>query len=325
MRPSRILLITFFLTLLAQPAPADGRRASDGTESVLVMREEALCRTPQCRLGDLLKSGPNPELADRVVERSPEPGGCKKISRNRLYRLLSDWGWRGRLDGPETVLVRSPGVELDPASLRPRVTARLDSLLALSGYERTTELAPWPESLVMTSSHVRWELIFDARQEGRESAVSLLLTDEGGFSRRLPMRVRCRRPARVPVAARDMAAGEDLEIWEFSVRDLLTVDGAPLGVEELSGAVTRGAVEAGQVLTRRNMKPAVLVRAGREVEVRLARGAVTVSLGGIAQSDGALGDLITVRHLDTKLLRRYRVTGPSQVSPSYLESVGEGS
>ena len=83
--------------------------------------------------------------------------------------------------------------------------------------------------------------------------------------------------------------------------------------ELLAAAVVEKAgwpIEEGEVLTQNNRRPSVLVRAGREVEVRLERGAVTVTMKGIAQGDGALGELVGIRHLGTRELRRYRVTGP---------------
>jgi hypothetical protein len=50
-----------------------------------------------------------------------------------------------------------------------------------------------------------------------------------------------------------------------------------------------------------------------------------VSLRGIARSDGALGDLVSVRHIGDRSLRRYRVAGPGLVVPSYIQAQGDDS
>ncbi|MBN2169786.1 MAG: flagellar basal body P-ring formation protein FlgA [Candidatus Krumholzibacteriota bacterium] len=295
---------------------ASGAAGAAGAEA-LRLREAAACAGPELRLAELLAPGQDCALGDRVVARSPAPGRDGRISRRRLARLLADWGWRGRLDGPEMVRLDSPGVVLDLAPLARAVGARADSLLAAAGLRRAGELAGWPGELVLSSRRVRWQLALDGEPAGREARLGLELTDAAGFTARCRLRCRCARPDRVPVAVRALASGEALADWRWEERDLLAVDGEPLAAGALAGAVARRAVAAGEVLTRRVLAPPHLVTAGREVEIRLEHGAVTVSTRGVARGDGALGDLVTVKHLDGGALRRYRVVGPGRVAPAY--------
>jgi len=311
----RVAVACILLAVLAAPAAAGG-----GT---LRLREAVTCASTELRLAELLAPGQDCELASRVVARSPAPGREGRISRRRLARLLADWGWRGRLEGPESIRLASPGVALDLAPLTDAVTARADSLLAAAGLRRASELAGWPRELVLSSRRVRWHLELAGDPAGREARLALALTDAAGFPARCRLHCRCERPGRVPVAAGALAPGESVADWRWEERDLLAVDGEPLAAGALAGAVARRPVAAGEVLTRRILAPRHLVTAGREVEIRLERGVVSVSTRGVARGDGALGDLVTVRHLDGGALRRYRVVGPGRVAPAYRQVEGE--
>ncbi len=316
-------LLLAVLLLVAAGAQADTGAGADA--GGIRMRADATCGGPEYRVADLITGAIAPELADRVVGRSPAPGTSRQLSRRRLERMLAGWGWRGGLSGPEWLRLSSPGVELDTAVLLRRVEARLDTLLAERGLSRQGQLSGWPAKLVLSTSRLRWELELEEGRKMARAAARVVLTDRAGFEARISLRFRCKRLAQVVVAAADLGAGRELVSWRMEERDLFTVDGRPLVASELTGAVARRAVKPGETLTTRNMKPAVLVRAGREVEVRVLRGAVSVSLTGIAQRDGSLGDVIAVRHLEGRTLRRYRVTGPGTVAPAYLERTGDRS
>lgn len=281
------------------------------------------CRGPELRLAELVAEGDLGELGElgeRVVARSPAPGRSRDLARHRLARLLADWGWRGRLIGPERIVLRTPGVELDTARLRAAVTARLDEELAAAGLRRDGELAGLPASLRLSSRRVRWDLELLSGRPARAAAARLRVEDGQGFETSLRLDYRCTRPLRVAVAGRELPRQAVLADWRFEERDGLRLDGEPLGDADLAGAVATRRIAAGEVLTRANSRPAPLVRAGREVEVRLRRGAVTVTLRGVARGDGALGELVTVKHEDTRALRRYRVAGPGIVVPAYIDT-----
>jgi flagella basal body P-ring formation protein FlgA len=284
------------------------------------LRDEVRCTGPQLRLDDLVAAGATGELGARVVGTSPRPGRSGEMGRERLRRLLADWGWRGRLAGPERIRLHTPGIELAAGPLRAAVQARLDSLLEARGLARSGETEGWPRSLIFASEQLRWDLQLPEAFAGAGGRAALRLTDAAGFESRANLRFRCAKPVRVALCGAPLSTGERPVAWEWAEGDAFALEGAPLHEEELAEAVARRAVAAGEALTRGNLRPAPLVQAGREVTILLERGAVRVRRKGIARGDGALGDLVPVAQMDGRSLGRYRVRGPATVVPAYLHS-----
>jgi flagella basal body P-ring formation protein FlgA len=304
--------------LIAVWALAAGARPAAGREATLSLKADVVCAGPRLPLAAVVAGELPASLASRELGDSPAPGTERTLERRRLRRQLAAWGWSGELTGPEAVRVRTPGVVLDGASLAAAAVARLDALLAAEGLERLGEPDGLPERIVLSGASLRWEVELAAGQRGARRLATLGVTDRAGFSVRYRLRVACAKPVAVPVAAAAVRAGEAVTAWNIASVDSLALAGAPLTPPELAEAVARRTITAGEPLTRRNVKPSLLVRAGREVEISLRRGAVSVSLKGIARRDGGLGDIVTVRRLDNRGLERYRVVGPDRVAPPYI-------
>ncbi|MEZ4395626.1 MAG: flagellar basal body P-ring formation chaperone FlgA [Candidatus Krumholzibacteriia bacterium] len=293
----------------------------------LVLRARVDCGGPSLTLGDLLAQGSAGALDARRVAGSPAPGRSATLSKRRLERQLADWGWRGRVEGPDSLRLATPGVILDTRALRAAVgaelTTRLDSLgLRLDG----ESVDGWPEPLCCATSRVRWTLTLPPTPPRASGVARLSLEDAAGFASEVALRFRCARPVQVGVATLSQPRGATLSAWTLEERDAFAIDGEALDPAGLVGAQLREPLHPGDVITRRNVRPAPLVKSGREVEVRLVRGAVSVSLRGIARGDGALGDLVTVQPLDGGgAQRRYRVAGPGVVVPSYVPLSGGSS
>ena len=311
------LIIALVLTTLA----AAGLASAES----LRLKAEHLCAGPELMLGDVIAAGSAGDLDGRRIGESPAPGESRSLTRRRLTRLLADWGWRGRLEGPETVLLRTPGVVLDTERLREAVEGQLRRELESFGLRLKEIEGGWKDELRLSTTRVRWDLGLPNRIEQRSNVARLELSDAFGFRCRLQLRFRCERPMQVAVAEGGIPRGATISGWRFEERDGFTIAGTPLTPAELPGAVATTALQPDQVITRGNTRPAPMVRAGREVEVRLQRGAVTVTLRGIARGDGALGEMVSVRHMDSRELRRYRVAGPGIVVPSYTQAAGGNS
>jgi flagella basal body P-ring formation protein FlgA len=293
-----------------------------GESSRMSLRESIICGGPEYRVGELLESCPDAELAGHILGRSPRPGGKITLTRNRLERILSRLGWDGALTGARRIELTTPLVELDPTALEPAVVARLEEDLGRRGLQLNGKIQGWPRSLRLSTTSLRWQLDLDGRFSGRDASARIEITDRGGFQTSFRISFRCSKNIQVPVAVAAMKPGEMLNDWTFEERDSFRLDGRPLTQVELQGSVARRHLKTGQPITVGNMKASPLVTRGREVTIGLQRGAVSVTMSGIAQGDAALGDLVMVRHLDTRKLRRYRVTGQDRVSPTYIELSG---
>ncbi len=291
----------------------------------LELRGHLDCSAADVNLGDLVARGSAEDYTDRVVTQAPEPGASKTLSRRRLARQLADWGWRGHLTGPETITLFTPGVVLKTERLREVVELRLATDLEELGLRLVEVNTGWTEELLLSDSRVRWTLDLPNRIEQHLNLARLTVVDTAGFERRLRLSFRCSSPQQVAVAGKRLLRGAPVSDWRFEERDDFEIQGTPLTPAELAGAVARRPIEAGATITRSNTRPVPLVRSGREVQIRLERGAVTVSLRGIARGDGVLGDLVSVRHIGDRSLRRYRVAGPGLVVPSYIQVEGDDS
>lgn len=312
------VLALLVLGLLPLAAPA-------AEQETLALRESLACTSRVVLLGELIAAGSAGALDARRVAQSPAPGETALLDRERLARQLADWGWTGRLSGPARVELHTPGVvvALEPlaSAVRAELAARLDSLgLRLAG-----EVEGWPAELVCAAPRLQWHLALPDGQPSASGSARLTLTDAAGFEQVLALEFPCARPLRVGVVTAPHPRGARLSEWREEERDAFHISGEPLPLAALPGALLGEPLRAGEVVTRRNARPAPLVKAGREVEVRLERGGVTVSLRGIAREDGALGELVSVKHLDGQVQRRYRVAGPGLVVPSYLNQPGGSS
>jgi len=305
------------LTLMIPPLSAMGQE--------LHLKAHVTCRGPRIAFGMLVEEGESAPFADRRVGEAPRPGEAMSVSRARLQRRLWDWGWRGRLVGPGKIMAKTPSVDLSTAPIREDVIARLDSMLGRDGLHLSGEIKGWSDRIRLSNPHIHWSLDLRGKRRFRNRSAELRIEDSAGFGVAALLRFHCRMPVAVAVAKRDLAEGETLGAWEMQERDAFLIDGTPLGEEELRAAVCSRAVKKGCPLTDRNLETGLLVRAGREVEIMLRRGPVTVRMMGVAQADGQLGDRIYVRPLDGGPSRRYRVVGSGRVSPSYTKPEGETS
>jgi flagella basal body P-ring formation protein FlgA len=291
----------------------------------LQLKERHVCEKAEVRLGDLLYEGNLAPNAERVMCEAPKPGTAVSMSRARLQRRLWDMGWRGNLEGPETLRIETPSVTLSMAPLMETVKAQLSDQLEKDGLRLEGEIKGWVESIRLSDSRIRWNLELRGKPGFRNRSASLQIEDSKGFQESILLRFHCRMPLIVAVAISDLKEGESLKDWEYAEHDGFFLDGDPLDPEVLQDAVSKRKIEKGSPLTTRNLRAGLLVREGREVEIHLSRGPVTVTLMGVAQADGALGERVSVRHMDSGELHRYRVTGEGRVSPSYVNLEEESS
>jgi flagella basal body P-ring formation protein FlgA len=79
------------------------------------------------------------------------------------------------------------------------------------------------------------------------------------------------------------------------------------------------------VLSARDLQPPRLVRRGRAVELIYARPGLQLRALGIAQADGALGELVRVVNPDSQQQLQGVVIGPDQVALGGSAPAADGS
>lgn len=104
------------------------------------------------------------------------------------------------------------------------------------------------------------------------------------------------------VARQPLTNGEtfDAALLETRRVDLLRErDALPAAVGDRTFIFTRG-VQAGRLLTWRDVARRPLVKKGELVEVSAADGMLVVTMKALAMQNGAAGEVVTVRNLDSK-------------------------
>jgi flagellar basal body P-ring formation protein FlgA len=153
-------------------------------------------------------------------------------------------------------------------------------------------------------------------ESGRFSA--LLVGAVGGQVRfRLPAEGRAQELISLPVLVRPVAAGEVIAAADV---DWMTATAGRLrpnsvtAATQLIGAEARRPLQPGRMLSVGDLQAPRLVLRGRAVQLIYARPGLKLSALGLAQTDGALGDLVRVVNADSRRQLQGVVIGPDRVA-----------
>jgi flagella basal body P-ring formation protein FlgA len=127
----------------------------------------------------------------------------------------------------------------------------------------------------------------------------------------------------VLVASETLARNEPIPADAVEVRDvdLTRLAGEPVrALDDLDGRVPLRTLGAGRTITADLVGPALVVRRNAPVELRVRRGALTVTARGVAKTDGAPGDVIPAVNAATGS----RLVGRVEADGSLLVLAGEG-
>jgi flagellar basal body P-ring formation protein FlgA len=162
-------------------------------------------------------------------------------------------------------------------------------------------------------------VVEELRYEAASGRFSALLVGTTGATLRfrLPALGRAESLALLPVLARRIDAGEqigaaDLE-WIMLAPGRLRATSLT-EARQLIGSEARRPLAPGRVLSERDLQPPRLVRRGRAVALVYARPGLQLRALGIAQADGALGELVRVVNPDSQQQLQGVVVGPDQVA-----------
>lgn len=271
------------------------------------------------RLGDLSLSPVPPEAAGVLMAEADRTGESTYVTRQGVLRRLVALGQADavQLAGAERCVIRFGGAALDPAALQSEAERLAGTLLPAP---RPGAPATWCEVILPAGAvAVRgaWSLACNRREPlppGR-SQLRLELLD-GWQTRELPATVVVHTHGEVAVTRVGVACDEAVTEAQFEWRwtDLAEV---PAGLvsdrASLSGHSAARDLRAGEPLRVADLKSTPLIRAGDNVELRVQRGGVAVSVRALARQAGCLGQTIPVRNELTGRLVNARVAGAGLV------------
>lgn len=140
---------------------------------------------------------------------------------------------------------------------------------------------------------------------------------DGALRFRLPAEGRVRALVEVPVPARGLAAGariDGADLDHVAMRASRLPRGALTDEAQLIGAEARRRLTAGRPVRERDVQEPRLVHRGRTVRLVYDRPGLRLTALGTAREDGALGELVRVRNVDSRQHVQGVVTGPDEVT-----------
>lgn len=121
------------------------------------------------------------------------------------------------------------------------------------------------------------------------------------------------------VLRRGVERGESIDssICEMRRTDFLRERDAIPAAAELDGFAAKRGLDAGAAITWRDLERRPLVLRGQSVEVSATDGALSISMKALALQNGALGETITVRNLQSRRDFSAVVTATNQVRVTF--------
>jgi flagella basal body P-ring formation protein FlgA len=252
---------------------------------------------------------------DTAVADSPSPGWRRALSAADLDAALTRAGASAGASGPLCAEYRT--VEPPVAE----ITAAFRAALA----ERFPESANWTVSLAdharapVPPGPVRFHRISSVAPDS--GSASRLYRGYVGYAggRRFPLWARFRTEVEAArlVAARDLVPGVPVDrewIREERVRIPAPGPATAVSAADLAGKAPARAIPAGSALDRSQFRSPPLVSRGDRVRVDVRSGAARLTLSGLAESTGRMGDRIAVANAASGRRFMAVVEGPGVVA-----------
>lgn len=299
------------LTLLTTTALVLASAAADAA----ALRNNVIVENDTVKLGDIFDDAGF--YADRTVVNAPAPGKRLTLDVNflaeaaRLYRV--DWRPTSRFD---RVIVERAGKTIGTQE----IIQRLRTDLAAEGMAKDAHIELANRNFeINIPLHMSTDL--DVRNVNFDASTGrfnvLVLVGGGSNPQRLMLSGRSYATSPVPVLRRAMSPGEiirkeDIEIVhrreDQMARDAVT---DPL---RLIGTTPRSRLRSGEPLRDTDTRAPLMVSRNAQVVIRLVHGPMTLTAQGKAEDEGARGDVIRVRNLQSNKTIEATITGPDTVA-----------
>ncbi len=284
---------------------------------VISIGERVEVNSDQLRLGDIAQIRPaDAETAKVPIGYAPYPGHYRWITRSDIENYLHKWGLDQKVEIQmnERVLITRQSQQVDRTRIEEKVQEFLSSLnpeLKIS--VRQIQI---PEDLFLPVGPV--ELSIDPPASvARLSGLSLKVDFYLGGDRLKSQWIRLDAVAEAPVVVlkREVLYGQALRRSDLGVevRQFDRLEGVFTNLDDVVGSVAKRSLPEGEVVTKKDLKEAVLVNRG-DVVTLLARGsAFVVNTLGRSRDSGSKGDTVVIENLDSKQLVHATVIGSKTV------------
>ncbi len=285
----------------------------------VTLRPAATVRQEQITVGDVadLTGSDAQTTAARAVVLGPSPvvGASRTLRRDQIAWRLAQSQVSATVAGATNVSVTRVVRTVTAAELDQAAQECLRQATGADGGELSLTLLSPAHDASVPDGPLQIAGTLSGPALGTQRAILVTVTCGERVVHTQTLRYRMQRQADVAIAARPLRAGESLTTSDWSVQhsDVAGLAGRPLAPAEMEGRRLRHSISAGAVLTVENTEPMPLVLRGHAVTVSVLIGAVTVTCDGIAQSDGAAGEVIKILNPTSKEFFTATVSGPGRV------------
>ena len=153
-----------------------------------------------------------------------------------------------------------------------------------------------------------------ALEPGRHT-VPVMVQVEGLTVARVQSAVTLKQRVRTPVLQRDFRRGELVGDGDVQLQEVELSSPLPERVRDLESVVGKGVtrdVRAGQPLLEKWLELPLAVDRGDRVRVTLIRGGLRIETSGVAMQRGRVGESISIRNAQSKVLFDAQITAPGE-------------
>jgi flagellar basal body P-ring formation protein FlgA len=241
------------------------------------------------------------KLSDLALGDAPEFGEVRSFSSRAISEIL-----RSKLEDtdlkieiPSNIVVKNVASKIDAATLKKRISDNVKRGCGECSVEVRDVMVPVFETPSLSST---WDLTPDWSRVRGAFQIPLEISDRSGRKSTYWITGRANILAKVAIAKRNLIIGEKIheEDIEFQERDITYNADAITDVKDAIGSQIRMTVMARGLITRSTIQKAPALVRGQNVTVRMGEGTWNVSIKGVAEQNGSVGDQVRVLNSITK-------------------------
>ncbi len=283
--------------------------AEPGVDTVhLVLKPEVIVSASEVRLGDVADISANKQtlqksLEDMVIATAPRVGYVEQITRLQLMNLLKTRPDSGasqiEWSGPGLIKIRTAAQTVTAADLGDSAIKGVRAQLADQFPALEIKLGTVPKDVAVPNGDLALRIRpVDANQLYAKIAVWVDIFVNGNIYRSVVVPLYLHQENEVLIAKRNIPEGSNAITSDFESRrdNVIGINGV-VGKSELNGNSLRlgKAIAQGQVLTSKHLVQNGAVLRGDWVRLIYADAAISLETRGMAEQNGQIGDLISLK------------------------------
>ncbi len=284
--------------------------AADGTPSLVTVRPvvEIDEGRADVTLGDLVTSHGMSRTAREKLKTvrladAPKPGesrsftdmGLAELFKPQLEAIEKETGEKFQLRIPSQVTVSKKRLRLDSAAIEIALRKGLLDLCAECDFDISSLNAPAIGSVL--GADTEWKIRLGSEIPRGSFSLPIDVTQASGLKRTywISGSINVRRS--VPVAARSISAGERIQPEDVVMqkKDVTFTNDAPIAEGDLGSSVASRQIGAGEIVWKAMARRDLAIKFGDTVKVMAGSEEWQVTIDGVAQNSGYVGDLIRVK------------------------------